>query len=192
MNPPGNKNTLTFDEALIELSAKKSWDTLIREGVDPTLLRFWLRDIADSPDRYGRKSEDKRKALHLAQASRKLATEIERSVQTPPILFFGAPSDLQTMLSLPKSLRAYASYWEKLLSLRWPRGTTTPRTDRAAALLEIIKKRTGTYRYQEVADVLNAMDATSYGIDYKPRWDVSSLRQLIFRAGRRLKRISRD
>jgi hypothetical protein len=188
MNPAEKKNTLTFDEALREMGVKKSWDTLVGK-IDPEHLRSWLRDISGSSDRYRKRNEDKRRASQLAREARDLASEIERATKSPPIAFFGTGSDIQTMLSLPGSLRAYASYWEKLLSIRWPGGMTSPRADSVAALLEIIKKRTGSYRYRQVADVLNAMDVASRGVNGGASWDVASLKQAQYRSRKRLKKI---
>jgi hypothetical protein len=89
-------------------------------------------------------------------------------------------SELQQMLDLPRILREYASVWTALLSLPRTRGGSQ-QTDEIAALLEIVKSFTGRYHYREVADLLDVMTGTC--------WDELKLKQLHYRAKKRLNRV---
>ncbi|HEY2123507.1 MAG TPA: hypothetical protein VGH07_07920 [Chthoniobacterales bacterium] len=190
-----SSSPLTFERALRRLAVNNSWDTLVRglveEEVDPALLEFWLRDIIRSSDRLRSKNRDRRRASRLVKSAKKLAKELELAIKSPPLAFFGSSSDIQVMLSLPPSLPGnlieYARVWEKLLSIRWPTGTTSERTDKIWAMLGIINEVTSAYHYSEVADVLNAMDMAMNGAEAGQGWNAMSLKQLQYRARKRMK-----
>jgi hypothetical protein len=175
-----NEDTLTFEERLKTSQVKKAFDTLVKDNVNPILLEHWLRTIAASRDKYVRRNEPRREVRRLAYRAKKLASEIERATQSPPILLMATSSEIQLMLELPKVLREYAIVWTALLSLPRSRGAS-PRTEEIAALLEIVKSLAGRYHYREVADLLDVMTST--------RWDELKLKQLHYRAKKRLNRV---
>jgi hypothetical protein len=191
---------LNFEKALRALGTKRAFDILVEKKVDPELLKFWLRDIAAAPDKYGSIPKNTRRATRLARTSRSLADEIEHATKSSPILFTGSSADLDAMLGLriellPDRLRGYASYWEKLvdwekrMSRKRPRGPQSPKTDRIAALLEIVKELTGAYLYREVADLLNVMDRAFGRGEPGSEWTEVQLAQLQSRARRRMAKI---
>jgi hypothetical protein len=198
MSLAGKPSNLTFEDALQTFGAKQAFNRLVNEKVDPELLKHWLRDIANAPEKYGKRTENKRKASQLAQNARSLATKIDRSAASPPMSFMGAATDLFVMLELqrrlPKSLREYAACWEKRID--WeeqrPHGPQNPKTDRIWALLEIVKKCTGSYHYPEVADLLNVMDMACDQGNSGTHWDERNLGQLQHRARKRLAKILKD
>jgi hypothetical protein len=193
---------LTVEKVLQMFGAKKAFDTLVRKKVDPNLLGYWLRDIAAAPDKYGKSDENKRRAAPLARYARSLADKIERAAKSPPISFTGRATELSAMLELqrrlPDCLREYATCWEKLIdfqnrmSRRRPRGPQSPRTDRIAALLEIVRECTGTYHYKEVADLLNVFDSAYRRNKGGTDWDERNLGQLQHRARNRMAKVLKD
>ena len=191
---------LNFENALQKFGAKRAFDILVKKKVGPELLKFWLRDIAAAPDKYGTRPNNRRRVTQLARNARSLADEIEHAEESPPILFTGSRAELDEMLALridllPDRLRGYASYWERLAALedrmskKRPRGPQSPKTDRIAALLEIVKELTGAYHYREVADLINVMDK-AFGKG-KPgfEWTEVQLAQLQSRARDRMAKI---
>jgi hypothetical protein len=196
-NQPG----VTFERSLIDHGAKSSFDTLVGKTLTPALLESMLRDIATAPDTYGTRREDKRKAAQLARYAKGLANEIEQAAEVPPVFFMGTPTELLAMRALeqmlPEPLRKYATCWENVISWenrisgRRPHGPQSPRTDRIAALLEIVNECTGTYHYREVADVLNVMESV-LGRSDGSHWNEENLTQLQYRARNRMAKVRKD
>jgi hypothetical protein len=188
-----------FENALKKLGAKRAFDILVKKNVNPELLKFWLRDIAAAPHKYGTRPNKRRRATQLAHAARSLADEIEEAMKSPPIFFYGNTTELDAQLQLerelPGRLREYANCWARLIdwkdrmSRKMPRGPQSPKTDRIAALLEIVKELTGAYQYREVADVLNAADEALGRSTAESQWDEVRLMQLQSRARRRMAKI---
>jgi len=202
MNPAQKQSRLTFEEVLLKFGVKRAFDTLVRKKVDPKLLKYWLRDIATAPVKYGIRMENKRRAAQLADSARSLANKIDRAAESPPMLVMGRATELNAMLELqrklPERLREYASSWENLISWenrmsrRRPRGPQSPRTDRIAALLEIVRECTGAYHYPEVADLLNLMDMAFNRGKGGTHWDERNLGQLQHRARNRMAKVLKD
>jgi hypothetical protein len=202
MSIPGKRQTgLTFEQGLERHGAKRSFDTLVGEKLNAALLESLLRDTATALDTYGTRREDKRKAARLARHAKSLANEIEQAGEAPPVFFMGTPTELMAMRALeqtlPEPLRKYAASWENVIawenriSGRRPHGPQSPRTDRVAALLEIVNECTGTYHYREVADVLNVMDIV-LGRSDGSHWNEEQLTQLQYRARNRMAKVRKD
>jgi hypothetical protein len=117
----------------------------------------------------------------LARKCRKLANDIE-SAKWP----FGARmmySDYAEWSELPRVLRSYANAWEEQLKHHY-RSPRTPRNLNVIRLLEYVKSKTRRYHYNEIADLLNATDAT-YGwewYDGNERWSLENPRDINYRA----------
>jgi hypothetical protein len=195
-------SNLTSEDVFQMFGVKRAFDRLVREKVDPELLHHWLRDVANAPDKYAKRTENKRRAAQLARNARSLANEIGRAAASPPMSFMGAATDLNAMLELerrlPERLLEYAACWENLIdwedriSRQRPRGPQNPRTDRIWALLEIVKECTGSYHYPEVADLLNVMDMAYHRGNRGTHWNETNLAQLQYRARNRMAKVLKD
>jgi hypothetical protein len=196
------QSALTFELCLQKFGAKRAFDTLVKRKLDPKLLKFWLGYIASAPKKYGKRKENKRRADQLARSARSLANKIEHAAEAPPVFCMGTPTELLAMRALeqmlPEPLRKYAACWENVtswenrVSRQRPRGVQSPRTERIAALLEIVKECTGSYHYPEVAALLNVMDMafgrSRHGLD----WNERKLAQLQYRARKRMAKVLKD
>jgi hypothetical protein len=202
MSPGKKQSALTYEKVLQTFGVKRAFDALVKRKVDPKALKFWLRYIASAPERYGKQKEDKGRAKRLARSAKSLANKIERARESPPMLFTGRATELSAMLELghrlPKCLREYAACWENVISWenrmsrRRPRGVHSPRTDRIAALLEIVKQCAGSYHYPEVADLLNVIDMAFGRSEHGLHWTERNLAQLQYRARKQMAKALKD
>jgi len=176
------------EKILQQQGAKKAFDRLVEDELDQGLLEYWLCSIASSLDTIRARPYNRRRAASLVKKTRKLATEIERESHSSSIPLTGRGSDIEGMLMLPKILRTYANFLETNLSMRVS-GNVSPRTEQIDALLEIVKQMTGRYHYEEVADLLNAVDTASGRGEDGPLWDVTNLKQRQYLARKRLARV---
>jgi hypothetical protein len=203
MSSADEKQTgLTFELSLQKFGAKRAFDTLVKGKVDPKLLEFWLRYIGSAPEKYGKRKADKRRAVQLARSAKSLANKIEHAAEAPPVFFMGTATELLAMRALeqmlPEPLRKYATCWENIIS--WEKrvsrrrspGVQSPRTERIAALLEIVKERTRSYHYPEVADLLNVMDMAFGRSKHGLHWNERKLAQLQYRARKRMAKVLKD
>ena len=93
------------------VSTRGKSGALVKANVNPGLLEAWLRDIATSPDKYASRNQNgRKKVVQLIRATEKLANNIERTTQSPPILFMATGSEVDEILALPTSLRRYAFF----------------------------------------------------------------------------------
>jgi hypothetical protein len=191
-----NPAALTFETALQTLGVRRAFDTLVRKKIDRELLEYWLRNIADAPDKYGHEPNDKRRATQLVRHANRLADEIERARNAPPIPIRGRWSDFQSLptleSTLPGMLRTYASCWDHICNWKGlvQTGPKSPRTDKIWVLLDIVKKCTRRYHYREIADLINVLDlALRPGKGDKPL-TVEDLTQLQFRGNLKMKKLN--
>ena len=184
------RGRLTFEESLRIPGAKKAFDTLVEDKVDPRLLKSWMLQIARLPDEDTKEKQDRRKAGQLAQRAKGLAKEIERATESHPVLLMITGPELEEMLGLPKMLRRYANVWETCLSVFKGRHASS-QSYAIAGLLDIVKSSTGRYHFKEVADLLNAMDLAFRRSRGGPRWDATNLKQLQFRATKRTAKLNK-
>ncbi len=195
MSAEKENSELTVEKVLEAEAAKQAFDTLVRKKVDPELLKYWLREIATAPEKYAKGQESKTDAAQLVRNARSLANKIERARKSPPLLFRGRAMDLPLKPiarledELVESLRQYASYWESLMSKPLGRGRVSPRTDRILVLLDIVKRRTGTCHYREIADLLNAMDKAYRSGTKGTIWDITNLGELQYHSKNRMKKL---
>jgi hypothetical protein len=126
-------------------------------------------------------AKKRRVKAELAGKCRKLAADIERA-KWP----FGTQmmySDYSEWSELPCVLRSYANAWEEQFKHHY-RSPRTPRNLNVIRLLEYVKSKTRRYHYNEIADLLNATDAT-YGWEWyngNERWSLENLRDINYRA----------
>jgi len=182
------KGGSTFEQSLEDPEVKKALDALAQRKMDPERLKYWLREIETAADKYPASRDDRRKARQLASKAKSLAHAIERASETHPISLMATGPETWEMLALPGRLRMYANMWETNLSMPTVRGAG-PRSEQIVGLLHMVKWHTGTYHYSEVADLLNAMEVAVGRKGSGPRWDATSLKQLQYRARKRLKTI---
>jgi hypothetical protein len=188
---------LTLETALETLGVKKAFTTLVRKKVDPHFLEYCLRDIATAPNKYGHKTDNKRRAAQLVRQARNLADQIECASKSSPIPIMGNYFEIQALPTLqhqlPGMLRAYASCWDHIHGwrVRISRGTgpESPRTDKIWALLDIVKQRTGRYHYQEIADLINAFDRAHHPNEAVRTLSVQDLTQLRIRGNRKMEKL---
>jgi len=180
------KRELTFEQSLETLGVKRSFDALVREGIDPKILEGMLSVISSSPNKYTPSSSNRRMARLLPGKVERLAKAIERANQSLPILLIRDRSLLASMQRLPKELRTYASFWEKFVAVPLPHAAS-PRTEMIAALLELVKYYTRKYHYAEVADLLNVTEESFRKGNV--RWNEGSLKQLHHRAKKRAQKL---
>jgi hypothetical protein len=161
-----------------------SFNKLVRLKASPGELYDLLRAIgvsSDEPIQWTR--TERRTAGQLSNKCEKLAVEIEHAREKWP---FGASmvySDFMKWEELPELLRSYAKAWKKELAHPF-RSARSPRNENIVRLVRYVKDKTGDYRYQQVADLLNATDG-AYGWktrDENLRWSPDNLRWIEFRA----------
>jgi hypothetical protein len=161
-----------------------SFNELVRLKANPDELYDLLRAIgvsSDEPIQWTR--TERRTAGQLSNKCEKLAVEIEHAREKWP---FGASmvySDFMKWEELPELLRSYAKAWKKELAHPF-RSARSPRNENIVRLVRYVKDKTGDYRYQQVADLLNATDG-AYGWktrDENLRWNADNLRWIKFRA----------
>lgn len=164
-------------------NAKDAFDKLVHLKVEPEEIGNWLRMIgvsSDEPIVWPRGKQ--RVAEQVLKKFRKLAADIERAIHEWPFGTRMMYSDYIELTELPDSLRSYANAWEKRLKQPY-RSVRTPRNENIIRLLEYVKSKTGRYHYEEIADLLNATDAT-YGWEWddrNDRWSALNLKDIKFR-----------
>jgi hypothetical protein len=170
---PGKTN-LSFEKVLNFPGARGAFSELTKEKLSLGTLEFWLFAVGTASNKAPNLKRGRQKAAKLASKARALASEVGRL----PIPF-DAPSgpDLWVAPQLAYALLTYAHALDESISL-FPRHTTSPRTDNITALLTIVKEATGRYHFAEIADLLNAVE---FAFGRNPGWDVSGLRQLMYR-----------
>jgi hypothetical protein len=180
-----NRHKMSLKKILKDPEAKEAFDKLVKAKAKRPELRFWLLYIAALPDRKPSAHQDRRKALELARKARSLAADIEEAQERPPLsIFMPVGLTISKLPMLPAVLRDYARSWDETLSLRGPRDAS-PQSEAIAALVDYVKFHTGKDHYAEVVELLNATDLALYPANTGPRWDISNLKQLVFRARRR-------
>lgn len=164
-------------------SAKDALDKLVGLKIDQNEIGNFLQMIGTSSDEpivWPRGKQ--RVAEQVLEKFRKLAAGIERAIHDWPFGTRMMYSDYIELSELPGSLRSYANAWEKRLKHPY-RSVRTPRNENIITLLEYVKSKTGRYHYEEIADLLNATDAT-YGwewYDGNDRWSGLNLKDIKFR-----------
>jgi hypothetical protein len=93
------------------------------------------------------------------------------------------PSDFKKWQRLPRVLRSYADAWKKELAHPY-RSARSPRNENIVRLLGYVKDKTGKYRYEQVADILNATDEAFEWKSRKQtlRWSAYNLKQIKYHA----------
>src|ERR1700752_635613 len=95
------------------------------------------------------------------------------------------------MLAVPRRLQEYAALWERLLKRKRAGGNASPKSERIAALLEIVNNETGSPHYREVADLLNVMEEAVREQKSGLKWTESKLAELLYRSRRRMRPLLR-
>lgn len=186
-NSERTKETPTLEEILNWPRAREWRDRLIKGGLKPDHLKYFLFEMARAPNKIVNRNPARLAVAALARKCRALADEIERTQPTASFFIFPA-SNGRIFTAIPNSLRAYATACDTTLSLfKGPHGATA-RAEAIAAFLEIVKFETGRYHFPEVADLVNA---SLWAHGKSSRWHPSSLKQLMLRARRRWAKLTK-